>query len=383
MKTKNTDRKNIVFVLPSLTAGGAERVLISLMNGLDRERFKPFIVTVSDKGELHDFIDHDIPHYSLQKESVFKSAPALYKMLKQLKPDVVMSTMAHMNFTVMALKPFFLNTSFIIREAITPSFFFNKYKNRGFIIKGLYKRYYPKADMVISPAATIFDEFINELHLDAHNFKVLPNPVNLQKMRAQDNFKAITDKRKNTVAFVACGRLGQQKGFDRLISRLAGFSNKTDWSLTIYGEGPERENLESLIQQHGLTRQITLAGLVKEPYTAFAQADCFLLPSRSEGLPNVVLESLAAGTPVIATQESGGIHEIGQHTSKEALTIVKNMSAFMKEMESVQPNPTSQFRASLLPAVYNRDNVLDEFNRIIVDMSSSSRPQIAADRKAA
>ena len=78
---KNVDKKKIIFVLPSLAAGGAERVLINLMNGLNRDYFQPSILSVSDRGELHDLIDSDIPYYSLGRDSVLKSPQALYLSL--------------------------------------------------------------------------------------------------------------------------------------------------------------------------------------------------------------------------------------------------------------------------------------------------------------
>ena len=356
---------NTIFILPSLTAGGAERVLINLMNGVDREHFAPTLVTVSSNGELRDLVSKDIPYHSLNKNSVLKSTPNLYKLLKTMKPDIIVSTMAHMNFAVMALKPFFPKTTFIIREAITPSFLFEKYKGRSFIIKNLYKQYYPKADVILSPAQIIFDEFSDELQISPDNFELLRNPVNLAKMRAQDNFRPISEERKKTVNFVAAGRLGEQKGFDRLIEKLADFTMPYAWNLTIYGEGTERAYLEALIECHGLKDKVKLPGLVKGPYKEFAQADCFVLPSRFEGLPNVVLESLACGTPVIGTQESGGIGEIAKDVPEAHLSVVSSMDEFMSKMAIVQPNPTEKFRPSLLPQSYEHDNVLHAFNKIL------------------
>lgn len=370
-----------VFVLPSLTAGGAERVLINLMNGLDKELFSPSIITVSNSGDLHDLIDPSIPYHSLNRNSVLKSTPALYRIFKQQKPDIVISTMAHMNFAVMALKPFFPKTKFVIREAITPSFFFEKYKNRSFIIKNLYKRYYPKADILLSPASTILDEFVSDVGLSEHNFMVLPNSVNIDAMRQQDNFKPIDHARKNRVEFVACGRLGKQKGFDRLIKLLPNLNHTSDWHLTIYGEGDERPYLENLIQQNNLEDKVTLAGLVKEPYIQFAQADCFLLPSLFEGLPNVILETLACGTPAIATKESGGISEIGKHTAGDALKIVDSMSSFLSAMRKVKPKPTTSFRTSLLPNMFHREHVLDLFNTTLLELSGYTIEKEAVQRK--
>lgn len=374
-----SDLIKVVFVLPSLTAGGAERVLLNLMNGLDKTIFLPTIVTVSNSGDLHYLIRDGIQHHALNRNSVFKSAPNLFKVLKGLNPDIVISTMAHMNFTVMALKPFFPKTKFVIREAITPSYFFEKYKNRSFIIKNLYKRYYPKADLILSPASTIFDEFEADLGLNSHNFMVLPNPVDINKVRSQDNFAQISDDRDKCVTFVACGRLEQQKGFDRLIKKLPHMNHAYDWTLTIYGEGEERENLQNLINKLGLTQKVMLPGLIKEPYSQFAQADCFLLPSLFEGLPNVVLESLACGTPVIATEQSGGIHEIAKHTQDAALQVVSTMDKFVNRMKAVKPSPTSEFRASLLPEVYHKEKVMSFFNQTLLSLVQEAEqlPQAA------
>lgn len=369
LQNTHSKRSKVVFVLPSLTAGGAERVLITLMNNLKRELFSPSIITISNSGDLHDLIDKDIPYHSLYRNSVLKSTPALYHALKQQKPDIVVSTMAHMNFAVMALKPLFPKTKFIIREAITPSFFFEKYKNRSFIIKNLYKRYYPKADILLSPASTILDEFISDVGLEDKNFMVLPNSVDLNRIRQQNSFKPIDTRRKGKVEFVACGRLGKQKGFDRLIKLLPNLNHNSDWHLTIYGEGDERQNLENLVKENNLQDRVTLAGLVKEPYVQFAQADCFLLPSLFEGLPNVILETLACGTPAIATKESGGIHEIAKHTSKDALAIVDDMHAFLNAMQRIEPRPTESFRPSLLPNVFHKDNVMDLFNNTLLELS--------------
>ncbi|MGN7503725.1 MAG: glycosyltransferase [Alphaproteobacteria bacterium] len=367
-QNKHSGLIKVVFVLPSLTAGGAERVLINLMNGLDKTRFAPSIITVNNGGDLHDLIGREIPYKSLHRDSVFKSTPALYKVLKHERPNIIVSTMAHMNFAVMALKPFFPDTKFVIREAITPSFFFEKYKNRSFIIKNLYKRYYPKADVLLSPASTILDEFTASLSLDDDNFMVLPNSVDINKMRSQDNFQPISTARKTRVDYVACGRLGKQKGFDRLINMLPKLNHTHDWRLTIYGEGAERENLESLINSLGLNEQVYLPGLVKEPYTQFAQADCFLLPSLFEGLPNVILETLACGTPAIATKESGGIHEIAKHTAPDALNVVQNMDKFITQMREVRPDPVQSFRKSLLPDVYHKQAVVSRFNGLLLSL---------------
>ncbi len=351
----------VLFILPSLTAGGAERVMITLMNGLDKNRFSPFFLTVSDKGDLKDLIDPTLPFASLHTDSVLRALPKLYAQIKKTQPDIVISTMAHMNFCVLSLKPFFPAVKFIVREAITPSFLFQKYKGTSFLIKALYKYLYPKADIVLSPSQIIFDEFRDLLRMESKNFKVLPNPVDVKSI---DHGARDLSKAKDTVYFLAAGRLGKQKGFDRLIEYLPTIRLPYKWNLTILGEGDERQNLESLIRKNNFTDIINMPGLVRPPWPYYCQADCFLMSSRFEGLPNVVLESLACGTPVIATRESGGIKTIAENAPQKAVTIVDDMMSFITEMEKIKPSSAKR-KKSLLPDKFQQEKVTLELSALL------------------
>ena len=99
------------------------------------------------------------------------------------------------------------------------------------------------------------------------------------------------------------------KGFDLLIEALALNANPSIF-LTLLGEGPLLEELKALAEQRGVSAQIRFVGYQKNPYPFFAQADAYVLSSRYEGFPNVVLEAIACGTPVIATPAVGGVSEI-------------------------------------------------------------------------
>ncbi len=363
--TKKLQRSKIVFVLPALVSGGAERVLITLMNGIDKDKYEPVFLSINNEGELKYLIDETIGFHCLNKKLSLSAMPSIYFKLKDLKPDIVISTMVHMNFAMLALKPLLPKTIFIVREAITPSFLLKKYKSTGFIIKALYKTLYPWAGLILSPSQKIFDEFNSDLNMDGKNFRVIPNPVDEEKIRKNTTLPNITNKEDPTLNFVACGRLHEQKGFDRLIVRLAEINIPYDYRVNIVGEGEDREYLQALIKQHNLQDKVFLLGLIKEPYQYFAQADCFLLPSRFEGLPNVALESLACGTPVIATKESGGIAEIAAEAGSSSVNIVDDMDEFIKAMEKIEPNMKEHFSPSLLPSSYRKDAVVRYFEEII------------------
>lgn len=357
-------KKKVLFILPAMMVGGAERVLITLMNSLDRELYEPQFLSVSSKGKLRDLIDPTIPIHCLDQDSVYFSLWGLYKKIRELKPDVVMSTMAHMNFMVLLLRPLFSKVKFIVREAITPSYILREHYAYSIIIKTLYRVLYPLADAVISPAYAIQKEFYDDLYMKKDRHMLLYNPVNEARIR-EFSPESYGDNRKQTVRFVAAGRLNRQKGFDRLIRRLPYLENKYNCKLDILGEGEEHKNLQDLIYQLGLQDRVTLVGLKRRPWPYYASADCFVMPSRWEGMPNVVLESLAAGTPVIATRESGGIDEIAERCKDGAVTVSNTMDEFLKAMAQVKPNPVSKHRSSLVAKDFQYETVIKRFHNIL------------------
>ncbi len=350
-------RAKVVFVLPSLTAGGAERVLLTLMDGLDRARFEPALVAVNSQGTLKDLIHPDIAFHDLKSRRFLLSLPALCCTLKKLRPAIVVSTMAHMNFAVLLLKPFFPKTRFIVREAVTPSFILDAHPLLTPVIKAAYRFLYPRADMVISPAQAIIDEF-GGLGMICRNHVLLRNPVDMERIRSA--FIA-GDKNRKAVHFIAAGRLHRQKGFDRLIEILPRMKSFCEWKLTILGEGPERAALETLVKEKGFADKVNLPGASEKPWLHYAAADCFLLPSRWEGLPNVVLEALACGTRVIASREAGGIGEIAKLAPEGAVTVADDMTGFLKAMEAVRPAPSATLRDSLLPREFEMKTISAQF----------------------
>ncbi len=359
METLSIQTKRVLFVLPSLSPGGAERVLITLMNGLDRTRFSPSLLSVMPKGNLDAIVDKEIPVQNLNKHGVMRALPALYKALKNTRPDIVVSTMAHMNFAVLLLKPFFPQTKFIVREAITPSFFFRKNDLRGWLVKMGYKCLYKHADAVISPSNIILDQFRNVLDMKNCKYVLLYNPVDTNQVMT----KADAYTPDATLKFIASGRLHTQKGFDRLITALKDFNPTQPWRLDILGEGEQRAALQSLITQYDLNDRIRLLGHTDNPWKHYAAADCLLLPSRWEGMPNVALEALACATPVIAMSEAGGIGEIASKADAGAVRIAHSMDEFTAMMKNVTAKTNTK---SLLPALFERNNIQQSFEKILL-----------------
>ncbi len=359
-------KTRVLFVLPTLLAGGAERVLLTLMNHLDRDQFEPHFLVLDERGTLKSWIASDIPFYSMGHAKIRNSILKMVDLFDELEPDIIVSTMASMNFGILLTKPFLKKPPrMIVREAVIPS---SIAENQIFpwLVRLAYKMLYRRADMVISPARCIITEFGKYMGIETKNYALLHNPVDIVRIRGGAEVSIPVAKRRfSKRQFVCAGRLHMQKGFDRLLDSLAEIKGRDDWELNIMGEGEEHDALQARITRLGLGTHVTLSGLEKNPWPIMARADAFLLPSRWEGLPNVVLESLAVGTPVIATAESGGIAEIAQVAQEGTVQVVESMEAFMDCVKAVKPAPCEMFRPSLLPEFFYLDAVVERFSDLI------------------
>ena len=137
-----------------------------------------------------------------------------------------------------------------------------------------------------------------------------------------------------------------------LIEQLKEFKPKTRWQLDIFGEGPQHDQLSSLINQMSLERNIFLKGNYENPWKIAARADALVLPSLWEGMPNVALESLFMGVPVIAKSSAGGIKDLAEEVKPPYLFLVDAMEKFIPIMENIEPKLKSNKATSVLPEKY-------------------------------
>ncbi len=361
-------RKKILFVLPRLYPGGAERVMITLMNNLDRDKFDIHFVSLSGEGTIRHWIESDIAIRSLNKKTMLGGVWGLYGMIRSIRPDTVISTMIHTNAALLLLRPLFRKTRFIIRESALPSALIGRKGIKGLASRCIYKFLYPYADLVICPADAIIKQFQEILEIDTSRHITLYNPVDENRLHGTiSDFDTDPKQRLKTLRFICVGRLDHEKGYDRLIEALLDFrmAGGLDWRLDIVGKGLEIKKLGDLIRQHNLTAHIHLAGHHNTPWPLMAEADCLLLPSRSEGMPNVALESLACGTRVIAHKDAGGIAEIAAMAGAENVKIAADMNQFVHLMSEVKPALPKLPIVSRLPADFRLKTVMAKFETLL------------------
>ena len=346
----------IAFVIPSLGAGGAERVATLLANHWVGQRHDVTLITFGGSD--------DKPFFALHEEVAVRglAAPAvegfagklgrnvtrvsrLRSLVKELRPDVVVAFMTEAN--VVALWACWgWGVPVIISERNQPD-----RPGLGRLHKLARRVSYPSARALVVQTEEIAGWAKGHFRIPIH---VIPNPVQLAPGRLHRNECGVR-------FLVSLGRLAPQKGFDVLIRSFASLASRhVDWHLVIYGEGPDRPFLERLRAESGYADRIQLPGLTKDSVEALGQASLFVLPSRFEGYPNVLLEALACGLPVVATACPGGTAEIlrdGLHGMLVAPDDVSALAAALDVMMSAPP-PSESCAAQARHAVAEFDIAL-------------------------
>jgi glycosyltransferase involved in cell wall biosynthesis len=312
--------------------GGAERVVLSLLNSLDRSKFELYLALVKREGSYLDLIPNDVKLIDLNVSKARYSIFKIYRVIKDINPDVVFTSLAHLNLLIALIRPLFGNKiKFIARESNTVSQN-NKRDKYPKINDFLYKRVYKNYDLIITQAKAMRDDLRDNFYIDSNRMKIIYNPVDIKMVR-KSSLKGDINLDKSKFNLLAVGRLSYQKGFDMLLRSIKELDDS--YHLTIIGEGKEHQKLIDLAKELQIEKQVTFLGFCDNPYIYMKNADLLVLSSRYEGLPNVVLEANSLGTPVVAFNSSGGTGEI----------IEDGLNGFL-----VKPFDTKEFAKKIIQA---------------------------------
>lgn len=351
-------RRRALFVLPNFGGGGAERVALLLLAGLDRGAFEPHLVVLDGRGPLRGLLASDAVLHDLTQPRLSRALPALIRLIRRERPAIVFATQGYLNVALLAARPLLpAGTRIVIRESNTPSLSLPN-RRHPHVMAWAYRRYYPRADLVLCQHRRTEAELRDDFGVPPARIVSLPNPVPEAQLRAVAAMPVRSPG--PGLRFIAAGRLNRQKGFDRLVDLFTDLPS--DSHLTVYGEGSEEISLAAQIKRLDMQQRITLAGFTDALPAALAGSDACVISSRWEGLPNVALEALAVGTPVIATPESGGIAELADAAVSGAVTIAPWGVPFRDAMAASRERHSESPAASLLPARYDAESVAATFN---------------------
>src|ERR1044071_1208331 len=349
-------RKKVLFLVPSFAAGvgGAERVITILLRHLDHSRIECHLALVGEGRAFLEDIPREVTVHHLGVSIMRYCVPAVVGLIRQLRPDTSLSTVIYLNAMLMLARPFLSGRPrILLREASIPSAFLAQGARYPRILKWMYSRLYPRDDQIICLCDAAINDMIERLGISRNKLVRIYNPVDVEMLRrlAEDAESPYTGPGPHVMAM---GRLQREKTYDVLLrafsSMLKAFPQA---QLAILGEGPLETQLKEQAVELGVDRAVAFPGFQKNPWPYVKHADLFVLASRFEGLPNALLEALALGVPVVATDCPGGVREIQKSAPEIVLVppedhvaLAAGIVATLGKPKSERP-PLGQAAASL------------------------------------
>ncbi len=320
--------------MPTLTPGGAERVMVNLARGfVERGHTVDFVLAKAEGVYLEDvppqvrLVDLGSP----SRLQTVRSLPRLAAYLRRERPDALLSAMNHANIVALAAR-----RVAGVRTRVVVSIHNNisSEKARGAntrdrLLPWLCAHSYPAAQGVVAVSGGVADDFSEATGMARQGIEVVYNPVitpELAVQAAQPVDHPFFAPGQPPV-LLGAGRLEFQKNFPSLIRAFAQVRRSRSARLVILGEGSEAARLSALAQELGVQDDVWMPGHVKNPFAYMAKSAVFVLSSRYEGLPTVLIEALAVGIAVVSTDCPHGPAEIMARTGSGILVPVEDDDA--------------------------------------------------------
>jgi glycosyltransferase involved in cell wall biosynthesis len=308
-----SSRPKILLLIPHLGGGGAERVTALLAGGLSPDKYELHLGLITQASSDGVTLPPSVQIHPLGASRVRAGAFRLLRLVRRLKPDLILSGMFHLNFLVLLLRPFFPHkTRVLVRQNGTVSAT-SAFGGLSWTTRLLYRLLYNRSDRVICQTLSMAEELAREIGVRKSRLVVLPNPVDVEGVRNSIGLNP-AEWNGSGPHLLAVGRLSREKGFDLLLRAFAVVQRQfPDANLLIAGAGPEEAALKAQSHALGLDAAVCFAGYLASPWTHFSAATLFVLSSRHEGMPNVLLEAAAGGLPIVALPASGGLVGLVRH----------------------------------------------------------------------
>lgn len=304
--------RRICFVLPSLAGGGAERAAVQILNGLDANVWNRTMYLFAREGPYLGDVDAGVTVASGTRTSRCGRWLDLRRFLRASRPEIVVAFLSY--FTVLtAARAAGVGTRVVFNQQTPLSAFLNDadYGWRGRGAQALFttvaRGAYAAADLVIATSTGVADDLRQCLGVDPAKLRVIPNPVDLDAVRAaaKEPLDPAHVAAWRAPVVVAAGRLAEAKNYPLLIEALALVRARVPATLFVLGQGDQASALQALARARGVEDAIVWCGFQSNPWKYMARADVFALTSRYEGFGNVLVEAMACGVPVVATASPG------------------------------------------------------------------------------
>jgi glycosyltransferase involved in cell wall biosynthesis len=304
----------VAIFLPALYGGGAERTMLKLAGGITERNYIVDLVLARAKGPYLTEIPQNVRLIDLNASRDLFSLFPLVKYLRKERPAVLLSGLHTNIIAIIARKLAGVPTRVVVSERNTFSIRTQSFSSdfRIRLMPKLVKLLYPLADWVVAVSKGVAEDLVEQVGIPKERIAVIYNPVVTHELKAKaaNSLDHAWLKAGQPPVILSAGRLSVQKDFGTLILAFARIREASNARLLILGEGDERQALEDQIRKLGLEQYVCMPGFVTNPYPYMREASVFVLSSKYEGLPGVLIEALYCGTRLVATDCPSGPREV-------------------------------------------------------------------------
>lgn len=354
----------VAFFLPALYGGGAERIVLALAGGVASRGIPVDLVLARREGPFLSEVPAPVRIVDLGSRRDLLALPALVRYLRKDRPRVLVSGLHTNLIALWARRLAGGSTRIIVCEHNTLSSRVGHYASdlRMRWMPRLIGRFYPWADGIVAVSQGVADDLARETKIPRDRIRVIYNPIVTPELAAKAGapLEHPWFGPGQPPVVLAVGRLTAQKDFPALIRAFAQARVDHAARLLILGEGEERPALEALVGELGLQGDVELPGFVINPYPYMSKARAFVLSSRWEGLPGVLIEAMFCGTRLVATDCPSGPREILRDGRYGLLVPVGNVEALSLAISTalrgiLTPPPRESWRP------FELDHVVEQY----------------------
>jgi len=334
--SEGTQDKKITVVLHDVRGGGAERMMLRIAKGMSDRGRNVDLVLVKAQGEFLQEIPDSVRVIDLNSPSVASAIPSMVRYFRREAPTAILTALTHMNVAVAAARWLARSKARLVlseRNQISRKAATVRQWRQRVMYAGV-RFAYPLADGVTAVSKGVANDLLNFARVKPQKIRVIYNPAFNDDVidRSREPLDHPWFAEAEPPVILAVGRLNHQKGFDILLDAFSAVLSETPCRLIVLGEGGQRESLEAQAKQLGIAPYVQFPGFVKNPYAYMGRAALFVLSSRWEGLPGALIEAMACGCAVVATDCPSGPAEIIENGTQGAIVPVEDSHALAAAM---------------------------------------------------
>lgn len=334
----------VLWVIPSLAGGGAEKAVVTILNHLDRTQIWPSLCLFKREGPFLEELKSDIEVFDVGRDGRFdpRLVWQLSCIIQRLEPDITVGVLRTCSMlTALAHQLAGRPGKIFLNEQNTPSIEMQQFGRARLKTIG-YRPFLRMTDGILALSNGIKHDLVHNFGVLDSKIHVIPNPVDLETAVQQASVEAPHAWLANPkyCTLVTVGRLHPQKGHDILLRAFAKLvETEQRLRLIIVGTGPDEAALRALARQLNVEKAVEFVGFQSNPYAFMAHADLFVLASRYEGFGMVLAEALAVGTAVVATDCPSGPADILMQGEAGVLCPIEDPNALASAIATLLKNP--------------------------------------------